>query len=551
MSGRLRTAAIAVALLAGGACASSSTGKGGLVPVELSREKVEAAHAPRRIALLIGIATFEDREWHALRFPEKDAADLARVLRDRERGAFDQVETLSSGATRDAVRSALRQLAEIDQDERDTVVVYVSSHGTLARDERGILRRYLVTRDTRFADVPGTALSLDELKADFDALRSRRKVLILAACHSGAGKSLLPDEVQHELAGVKGGFFVRPIEEVSRATVVLAACDWGETAREDARLANDIYTHYLVEALELGADRNGDGAVTVSEAHDYARRMTYQFTGGEQRPTAETTEVGADPIVLVGHVVRRGKPELYSYAQALDGFTLTVDGKPLADLPGGVAVDPGRHRVQLAKGGGPNLIDVPVSLGEGDRIEVEQLFHRSGGRWEIGPRFGFLGFLDSRNRRDVLGPVPGLGFAATLDGWPSSSLALRLDFTASRGSGRFADQGQAAPYRFAVVTGGVALPWRVLLAPASPLVLLVGPRLSTVYIERRFDVALAPSGQSYFSFSPGLLAGASWHLGNGFDLGLETQLDWMLVRVNGQNRSSAFGELLLGVGYRF
>ena len=110
---------------------------------------------------------------------------------------------------------------------------------------------------------------------------------------------------QRELAGVKAGFFVRPIEEVSRASVVLAASDWGETAREDAKLENDIYTHFFVEALRIGADRNGDGAVTVSEAHDYARRMTYEYTNGRQRPSAETAEVGADPIVLVGRVLRR------------------------------------------------------------------------------------------------------------------------------------------------------------------------------------------------------------------------------------------------------
>ena len=49
--------------------------------------------------------------------------------------------------------------------------------------------------------------------------------------------------------------------------------------------------------------------------------MTYEFTSGRQRPSAESTEVGVDPIVLVGRVQRRGKPELFSYAPRLDGFT--------------------------------------------------------------------------------------------------------------------------------------------------------------------------------------------------------------------------------------
>ncbi len=540
----------ALCALWGLSCASTQGEKGGLVPLDLPPQTIEAAHAPKRIALLVGVGKFDDAEWRRLRYPEKDAADLSRVLSDPQRGAFTQVDT-EPQATRQAIRDALQRLSDADRDERDTVVVYVSSHGTLARDGRGQLRRYLVTRDTRMADIPGTALSLDELKARFDTLRSRRKVLILAACHSGGGKSLLPGDVQRELEGVKAGFFVRPIEEVSRASVVLAAADWGDTAREDEKLENDIYTHYLVEALQIGADRNGDGAVTVSEAHDYARRMTYEYTGGRQRPTAETTEVGADPIILVGQVRRKGRPELYSYAPALDGFTVQVDGRPLADLPGGVAVDAGRHRVQIAKGGGPDLIDLPVTLSPGERVDVEELFSRRDGRWEVAPRFAVLGFLDGRSRQDILGTVVGAGATLTLREWPARRMALRLDFVGSTGRTDYRDAGAVAQLSYTAFTAGVALPWRFPLSSGSGLALLAGPRISAVYLSRRYDLQLAGAPQSYFVMTPGLLLGASWDLGGRFTLGAELQLDWMLVKVNGQDRSSAFGEFLLGAGYRF
>ena len=438
----------------------------------------------------------------------------------------------------------------MDLDERDTVVVYLSSHGTLARDARGVLRRYLVTRDTRMGDVPDTALSMDELKAAFDGLRSRRKVLVLATCHSGGGKSLLPGDVQQELLGTKAGFFVRPIEEVSSASVILAACDWGETAREDDQLANDIYTHFLVEALELGADRNGDGAVTASEAHDYARRMTYDFTGGRQRPTAETTEVGADAIVLAGKVQRRGRPELYSYAPRLDGFTVKVDGRPLADLPGGVALDPGRYRVQVAKGAGTALVDAPVSLAPGERVDVEDLVTRQEGRWDVGARLAWLGFLDAASRRDVLSPVLGVGAVATLREFPARHMALRLDITGAAGRQTYATGAYAATFDYTALAAGVALPWRFPLGPAPGLSLDLGPRLSFVYLERQFGLDLARAPQSYLVVTPGLLLGAGWDLGR-VTLGAELQLDWMLVRVDNQNRSSGFGTLLLGGGYRF
>src|SRR6266508_3664834 len=502
-------ALVAVALIA---CATPvQTEKGRLVPVDVPGETLARAHAPRRLALVIGIDRFDDPQWRPLRFPEADAASVAEVLRDPERGAFDDVEVLAEGPSRGEIREGLRRLADRSRDESDTVVVYVSSHGTLARDGVGRLRRYLVARDTRAADVPGTGVSMDDLKA---------------------------------------GFFVRPIEDVSRASVVLSASDWGETAREDEKLGNDIYTHFLVEALRVGADRNGDGAVTASEAHDYARRMTYEYTGGRQRPTAESTEVGVDPIVLVGKIARRGKPELYSYAPRLDGFTVRVDGKPLANLPGGVALDTGRHRVQVAKGGGPEVVNEVLALRDGERLDLDHLRARAEGRWEIAPRLAFLSFLDARSRRDVLGAIPAFGAALTCREWPRPRMGLRLDVSTSSGSSRLEQGPHAAWFRYSVSAAGVALPWRFEPDALRGASLLAGPRLSAVWIDRRFDLALAPP-QSYFTFMPGLLLGASVPIGRGLSAGAELHLNWTVLRVDGENRSSGFGELLLGAGYRF
>jgi hypothetical protein len=553
LAGALLGAAVLACATPAGPRAGPASGeeKGGLVPADVPREKLEAALRPRRLALVVGIQLFDDARWRPLRYPEADARAVADLLRDRGMGGFDAVRTLPAGATRADLRDALRDLAGEDRDERDTVMVYVSSHGTLARDATGQLRRYLVTRDTDLADVARTGFPMDELKADFDRLRSRRKVLVLATCHSGAGKSLLPDGMEKELAGIKGGFFVRPLEEVSKASVVLAASDWGETAREDEKLGHDVYTYFLLEALRGAGDRNGDGAVTASEAHDYARRKTYEFTAGRQRPSAESSEVGADPIVLVGTPTRRGRPELYSYAAALDGFTVRVNGQTAADLPGGVAVDPGRLRVQVSKGDGPELVDETLRLVPGQRVDVAALVARSGGPWEVAPRVGLLAFLDARSRREILAPVPGFGVALSRQGWPAPELSLRLDLTTSVGRSHVEVPGGAASFGYTALSAGVSLPWRFTPGSAGGPALLVGPRLSALWIDRRFDVALAPAGQSYFTFTPGVLLGASVPLGRRFTAGAELHLDWAVVKVDSQTRSSGLAEILVGAGYRF
>ncbi|HUK66606.1 MAG TPA: caspase family protein [Anaeromyxobacteraceae bacterium] len=543
---------LALALVVCLACSTSGE-KGRLVPLRVPQSAVDRSYAPRKLALVIGIRTFDEAGWNTLRYSEKDADDLAAVLQDPSLGAFDSVTVLKGGPSREEVKAALARLSAEVQDERDTVLVYISTHGTLSRDARGDLRRYLVTRETHVADVPGTALSVDELKAEFDALSSRRKVLILAACHSGGGKSMLPEAVEKERSSLKGGFFVRPIEEVSRASVVLAASDWGETAREDERLENDIYTHFFVEALRNKADRNGDGAVTVSEAHDYARRLTYAFTEGRQRPSAETSEVGVDPIVLVGAVVRRGKPELYSYDPRLDGFTLSVDGLALTDLPGGAAVDPGKHRIELAKGGAEPALEDAVDLKPGERVDLVRLESRSTGRFELAPRVALMGFLDRQSRRDVLGPVVGAGLTLTARDFPSARVNLRIDATGSVGSGSTTQVTSAGPvsasYGYSAFTAGVALPWRFNPLASERWHLLAGPRLSLVSLQRTFRLDLVPA-QSYLTLTPGLLCGLGVDFGR-ITVGAEVQLDFMILKVNGSNRSSGFGEFSLGGGWRF
>jgi hypothetical protein len=541
---------LAAALL--GACAAPQAEKGGLVPVDLPTASVSEVLRPRRIALLVGVQQFDDRRWRTLRFPQADAGALAGVLQAPALGHFDQVDVLAPGASLAELRAALRALSQRDLDEHDTVVLYLSSHGTLARDGRGQLRRYLVARDTRVDAVAETGLPLDELKTAFDRLRSRRKVLILAACHSGGGKSLLPSELEAELAGTKSGFFVRPLEEVSRASIVLAAAAWGETAREDERLGNDIYTHFLVEALRGGADRNGDGAVTVSEAHDYARRRTYEYTEGRQRPTAESEEVGADPVILVGTPRTRGRPELYSYAPRLDGFMVRVDGEPLAELPGGVALAPGAHRVQVAKGDAEPLLDTEVALGAGERLDVASLVSRSAGRVEIAPRLTQVVFLDRRSRDDVLGPVTAAGATVAVREWPAAGMELRVDAATSTGRSRVSISGGPIAVGYDLLTAGVALPFR--FRPGSPggIGLYAGPRLSALWIRRRFDLSPSPAvAQSYFTFTPGITAGIDVPLGRRLFLGVEAHLDWTLVRIDGENRSSALAEGLAGIGWGF
>jgi len=354
------------------ACAAGQRTKDGPLEAYGPAGITSEAARPQRHALLVGIDAFEDARFTPLRHATADARDLAAAL-----GEFDDVRVLSDGAgtTRTAILSELAALETRIRTPRDTVVLYFSTHGSLGREPGRDLRRYLVASDTRMDVLADTGLSVDALVRKAEALRSRRVLLVLATCHSGRGKSHVPDELAEALAGRKAP--LPPLEEVSEAVVVLTAAAFGESAREDDGLGHDVYTYFLLRGLEEG-DRDGDGAVTASEAHDYAREHTYEFSGGAQRPTSESSLLGKDPIILKGHPARIGRPVIYSYARSAEGISVLVNGVEKGTLPGGIALQPGSYRMRLADGrNGRTLFEGKVDVRAGEYIDLSHLVPRS------------------------------------------------------------------------------------------------------------------------------------------------------------------------------
>lgn len=544
----LRLSLLTVACFASACASGSGREKGGLRGAALPSGALERAFEPRRFALLVGIDDFDDERWRDLRYAARDARDLGAALRAGNKGRFDRVVVLTGATdtTRDRILSALEALAREATRPDDVLVVYFSTHGTLARDSRGELRRYLVTRDSRFREVASTALGIDAVKARMDRFGSRRRLLVLAACHSGSGKSLLPEDLARELEGIKSGFDARPLEEVSRAAMVLSASDWGETAREDDRLQHDIYTHFLLDALGGEADRNGDGAVSAYEAHDHARRRTFAFTSGRQRPSAEILEVGADPILLAGRIQRSGAPELYSYNPRFDGFTLKVDGEPRAELPGGTALREGKRKIELTKGE-EILFSRSVDIAAGERLELDALF-RSAAR----PRTVFLtgggfSFLDAQSRKEILPSAAAAGLSLRWDDVPIRDVSIWADASGS-GGGSALDLGvaEAIPFSFVHLNAGVAASyvWR-----RDPFRLFAGPRLAGQWLRRGFELPAVSDG--YFALAPGVMAGASWSWSDSFEISAQAQGMWSAITVDGEIRSATAASGWIGVGYRF
>ena len=245
--------------------------------------------AGRRRALVVATATYADTTLAQLRAPGQDAAELAAVLEDAAIGGFE-VETVLD-APADALR---RQVARFctQGGPRDLALVYLSCHGVL--DDRG--RLYYATVDTDRELLAATAVPSAWLNEQLEDCRARRQILVLDCCHSGAFAKGAKGE---------GGLALRERFE-GRGRVVLTGSRATEYSFEHGHVvgesASSVFTSALVEGLRSGdADRDGDGAVSVSELYDYAYEVV---RASDARQTPTLWSYAAEGDLLVAHSPR-------------------------------------------------------------------------------------------------------------------------------------------------------------------------------------------------------------------------------------------------------
>jgi len=131
-------------------------------------------------ALIIGNSEYSDPGLAQLTAPGKDVEDFARVLRDQQVCAFDEVKVLLN-ETEPVIRGALDEFFDQRKPD-DLLVLYFSGHGV--RDELGSL--YLAVKNTIRSRLRSSAVKSDYIREVMDQSRSKRQVLILDCCNSGA-----------------------------------------------------------------------------------------------------------------------------------------------------------------------------------------------------------------------------------------------------------------------------------------------------------------------------------------------------------------------------
>lgn len=265
----------------------------------------------QKLALIIGNSEYDDAGLARLVTPGADAGDLAGILRDPQVGGFDEVTALVNQSAAAIRRSISAFFANRGRD--DLLLLYFSGHGV--RDDRGQL--FLAAKDTEHGLLRGTAIPANFITDEMDNSRSRRQVLILDCCHSGA--------FSQGMKGVPGSSVgtAAAFEGTGSGRVVLTATDSTQYAWEGDQVIgqaeNSVFTRFLVQGLKSGeADTDADGRITLDELYDYVYEKVVNET---PRQTPSKWSYGQQGEIIIASnphpVVKKANlpPELQQAAE--------------------------------------------------------------------------------------------------------------------------------------------------------------------------------------------------------------------------------------------
>jgi hypothetical protein len=224
-----------------------------------------------KFALVIANTEYTDPGLAQLTAPGQDAKELVRVLDSPDLCGFTDVVILVN-------ENSLKVSETIDyffanRRADDLLMMYFSGHGV--RDEFGAL--YLAVKNTNRDRLRSTAIKADFVREAMDQSRSKRQILILDCCNSGAFAQGTKGEVGGSIGTAKA------FEGTGYGRIVLTASDSTQFAWEGDKvvgegITNSLFTHFLVKGLEGEADQNWDGKITIDDLYDYAYDQVVRLT---------------------------------------------------------------------------------------------------------------------------------------------------------------------------------------------------------------------------------------------------------------------------------
>jgi branched-chain amino acid transport system substrate-binding protein len=313
-----------------------------------------------KFALLIGVGEYSEG---LLPIPSaiKDVEAMRRVLEHPDMGAFDEVKVLPN-PDKGSMEKAIEDLFS-DRQRDDLVLLYFSGHGIKDQNARFYLSTKETGRDQKGDFRRSTALAASKLQEYITDSRSKREVIILDCCFSGAfvqGKGT-------PVMGVMGEIDIQT-ELGGRGRAILTSSSSIEYSFESEDNDLSIYTRYLVEGIETGAaDRDGDQKISVNELHEYASERV-QEAAPAMTPKFSLSLEQEDTIILSKSPLAANDPK-FKYRKKVEDIIRGWDDEDTKDyLFKDEDFSAGDRAVLDAR-----IYQLNLSLDEARAIEIEVL----------------------------------------------------------------------------------------------------------------------------------------------------------------------------------
>jgi hypothetical protein len=504
----------------------------------------------RRFAVIVGNDT-GGNDTRPLLYARADARKVHDILTRLGGVRAEDAQLVLDGSAQDllgALAGTERRAADARaHGQRTALVLYYSGH---AKD--GALR----LGDTR--------LPLDSLKARVASSPVDVRIAILDSCRSG------------ELTRTKGARRAPAFQiqaegpRDAKGLVILTSSSSDEDSQESDLVGGSYFSHHLASGLLGGADKSGDGRVTLFEAYAYAYDRTVADTAetaaGAQHPTFSYDLAGNGDLVLTDVAARR--EGIYLPREAPGGVYYLVDRQGFVaaeivkntDGDRRVALAPGKYRVKRRLADRLRVGELEVSSGQMITLDEARLRDAPFSddpvkgamrpdlttRWTLGLGGGFQSVFDAPSRESLF-PATGLvGVELQARNFLRRDWVWGVDLAGGGANGAvtLSNTGATAPFRFSTLQAAttIAVEW-----PHGALTPFVGGRLALLFMTRRFEDDAFPA-QYFSTASPGVVGGVRWHFTRDFGLVLRGRVHYLLYNVD-ENRSLGFWELATAVSY--
>ncbi|MGW4196553.1 caspase family protein [Streptomyces sp. NPDC005004] len=244
-------------------------------------------------ALVLATETYDDSRFASLPGAASDARQLRDVLGDEEVGGFE-VDVLVDESTRNWKKAIERFFGSATSD--DTLLLHLSCHGR--KDRRN--RLHFITRDSEFDALAATSVDAEFIANRMEESRSRRTILLLDCCYSGAfnrGMRTRGDQGEVELKETfEGSGRIVITSSTALQYSYESAPENYLASREEGKAS--VFTSAVVHGLRTGeADINADGFISADELYQFISHWVPEQVP-DQTPTLSVTSAEGASLVL-------------------------------------------------------------------------------------------------------------------------------------------------------------------------------------------------------------------------------------------------------------